>query len=370
MTNTIAAAFHGRDNNFNLIRFLAASAVLIDHCFALVAPEQAAASIIDLRSLETGRWAVDVFFVISGFLVTRSVMTQPTLIDYGVARVLRLFPALIVVCFVVAFILGPWVSLLPPLEYFADPRPWLYVPFTASLITHTMTLPGLFDTVPESGIVNSPLWTLRYEAFCYLLLALLAAAGLFCSRARSGLTLAALFALYGLVTFATDWREQSGALDSIMRFLLDFFLGGALFVFADRIRLSLKVALALVAVAWLVHGTPLFEASARIALAYGVIWLALVPAGAIRTFNRAGDYSYGLYIMCFPVQQTLVTLDPMLDPGALLAISFPAVLALAMLSWHFIEHPVLEKKGRVGAPLSAAFAALRQKRSQPLLSGA
>ncbi|MGH6832516.1 MAG: acyltransferase family protein [Methyloceanibacter sp.] len=83
MANTIAALLHGRDNNFNLIRFVAASAVLVDHCFALVAPEQAAGALIDFERLEIGRLAVDVFFIISGFLVTRSVLTQPTLVDYG-----------------------------------------------------------------------------------------------------------------------------------------------------------------------------------------------------------------------------------------------------------------------------------------------
>jgi peptidoglycan/LPS O-acetylase OafA/YrhL len=226
MANTIAGAFKGRDNNFNLIRFLAASAVLVDHSFALVPSELAAASPIDLRPFEIGRWAVDVFFIVSGFLFTRSVMTQATLVDYGVARVLRLFPAL-VVCFALAFILGPIVALVSPLAYFSDPRPWLYVPVTASLVTHSMTLPGVFDTVPEAGIVNSPLWTLRSEAFCYLLLALFAAAGLFWSRARAGLMLAAMLAVYAAVTFATDWREQSSAIDSTLRFLLDFFLGGA-----------------------------------------------------------------------------------------------------------------------------------------------
>ncbi len=50
MANTIAGAFKGRDNNFNLIRFLAASAVLVDHSFALVPSELAAASPIDLPS--------------------------------------------------------------------------------------------------------------------------------------------------------------------------------------------------------------------------------------------------------------------------------------------------------------------------------
>jgi peptidoglycan/LPS O-acetylase OafA/YrhL len=91
MADTVAALLHGRDNNFNLIRFVAASAVLLDHSFALVAPEIAAGSYIDFARLEIGRLAVDVFFIVSGFLVTRSVMTQPTLVDYAIARFLRCF---------------------------------------------------------------------------------------------------------------------------------------------------------------------------------------------------------------------------------------------------------------------------------------
>jgi len=59
MANTIAALLHGRDNNFNLIRFLAASAVIVDHSFALVAHDQTADALIDVERLEIGRLAVD-----------------------------------------------------------------------------------------------------------------------------------------------------------------------------------------------------------------------------------------------------------------------------------------------------------------------
>jgi peptidoglycan/LPS O-acetylase OafA/YrhL len=121
-------------------------------------------------------------------------------------------------------------------------------------------------------------------------------------------------------------------------------------------------------VALLAYATPAFEAAARIALAYGVIWFALVPGGAIRAFNRAGDYSYGIYIICFPIQQSLVALDPALTPASLFAISFPAVLALAMLSWHFIEQPALRQKAWLGAKLGAAIEGIRQKRGLVLPS--
>jgi peptidoglycan/LPS O-acetylase OafA/YrhL len=157
MANSIAALLHGRDNNFNLIRSLAVSAVILDHSFALVAPERAAGAPVDFEALELARVAVDVFFIVSGFLVTRSVLTQPTLVDYAVARFLRLFPALLANCIFIAFLLGPVVTSVPLAEYFADPRPWLYMPLTASLITHSLTLPGMFEQVPEAGLIDPPL---------------------------------------------------------------------------------------------------------------------------------------------------------------------------------------------------------------------
>lgn len=360
MSRFVADLFHGRDNNFNLIRFLAASAVLVDHSFALVADKQAA-GVVDMEALALGRVAVDVFFIVSGFLVTRSVLTQPTLLDYGVARALRLLPALIVVCAAVAFVLGPLVTAVSLQDYFADKRPWIYVPVTASLATHALTLPGVFDTVPEAGIVNSPLWTLRYESFCYLLLALFAAIGMLASRRRAGFTLGLLLAFYLVVTFTTDLRAHSGAIDSVTRFMFDFFLGGAFYLFADKIKLRFVYLLVLAGLATLAFATTYWEAAFRLALGYGVLWCALVPGGAIRKFNYLGDYSYGLYIMCFPLQQTVVLLDPSVTPLALLAISFPGVLGFAMLSWHFIEQPALGCKAWAGSHMDAAFHVARSR---------
>jgi peptidoglycan/LPS O-acetylase OafA/YrhL len=362
MGNTIAALFHGRDNNFNLIRFIAAFAVMVDHSFALVAPEQAANAALDLGSLELGRIGVDIFFIVSGFLVTRSAMTRPTVLDYGVARCMRLFPALFVTCIAIAFLLGPLVTSVSLHDYFTDRRTWLFVPVTASLITHTMTLPGVYETLPVSGVIDQPLWTLRYEAFCYILLAAFAIAGLLTTRFRAGLTLALIFAGYCFVTYGTDLREMS-AIDSTTRFVLGFFLGGAFFVSADKIKLNFAIVLILAGCAIIAYRTPIHEVVLRLALAYGVLWLALVPAGFVRDFNQLGDYSYGLYILCFPIQQAFVMLDPNITPFALLMSSFPAVLAFAILSWHFIEHPALHRKEWVSERLHETLQALSQRLS-------
>jgi peptidoglycan/LPS O-acetylase OafA/YrhL len=361
MAKTIAALLHGRDNNFNLIRFLAASAVLLDHSFALVRPDIAATAFVDFAKLEIGRLAVDVFFIVSGFLVTRSVLTQPTLVDYAVARFLRLFPALVVATIGIAFVLGPLVTSMPWQDYFSDPRPWLYVPLTASLITHSLTLPGVFETVPVSGVIDAPLWTLRYETMCYVLLAIFAVLGMLATKTRAGLTLALILAVYIVITFATPLRGEIAAVDSATRFVFGFFVGGALYLFADKLKLSLGIALLLGIMAAAAYGTPVYELALRVALGYGLIWFALVPAGAIRNFNRVGDYSYGLYILCFPIQQTIVMLEPAITPWALFISSFPAVLGLAVLSWHFVEHPALSRKAWAGDCVGSLLSGVRER---------
>jgi peptidoglycan/LPS O-acetylase OafA/YrhL len=203
---------------------------------------------------------------------------------------------------------------------------------------------------------------------CYVLLAVFALAGALATRFRAGVTLALLFAGYLFVTFATDWREIS-AIDSAARFILGFFLGGTLYVFADEIRLELGVVVVFAIAARFAHSTPVYELMLRVALAYGLIWLALVPGGPIRSFNKLGDYSYGLYILCFPIQQTFVMLDPAITPGALLLSSFPAVLGFAILSWHFVEHPALSQKPLASERQHEALATGRRRLTSLLKLG-
>ena len=118
------------------------------------------------------------------------------------------------------------------------------------------------------------------------------------------------------------------------------------------------------------YGTPVYEMALRAALGYGLIWFALVPAGALRRFNLIGDYSYGLYILCFPIQQTFVMFHPTIAPWALFLGSFPAVLTLAVLSWHFVEHPALSRKAWAGDCVGSLLHGVRQRLAASLRSAA
>jgi peptidoglycan/LPS O-acetylase OafA/YrhL len=81
-------------------------------------------------------------------------------------------------------------------------------------------------------------------------------------------------------------------------------------------------------------------------LAYLVLVAAYHPWLSWPAFNRIGDYSYGVYVYAFPIQQTLVERIPLIEPLPLFALALPATLAVAALSWHFVEAPALGLKSR------------------------
>lgn len=347
MQTTMLDQRDARDNNFNLLRFLAALAVIYDHSFTVVHGMEVKWLIHTISTSHFGWYAVNMFFILSGFLITKSWLARKDIVVFAVARGLRLFPALILGAVLTAFVLGPILAACTVPHYFSEKEAWLYVPFTATLISPSEPLPHLFEALPADMIVNNPLWTLRYEAISYMALAGLGIAGLLRSRTRAILSVALVVAAYLTVTLLTDWRDYSGFLDSLMRFWLCFFLGVAAYILSDRITFRLPLAAALGLIVLAAYNTPLFELTFHIALTYAVLWFGFVPGGILRRFNRIGDYSYGLYIFAWPLQQTAVLLAPDLSPHQVFLTVTPVVAGIAALSWHFVEKPALRSQGRV-----------------------
>lgn len=88
----------GHDNNFNLLRMLAATGVLVSHAYPI---SLGAGAVEPLESLlkgtSLGGICVMIFFAISGFFISRSFAGKSSLKSFLRARALRLFPALAVV---------------------------------------------------------------------------------------------------------------------------------------------------------------------------------------------------------------------------------------------------------------------------------
>jgi peptidoglycan/LPS O-acetylase OafA/YrhL len=148
-----------------------------------------------------------------------------------------------------------------------------------------------------------------------------------------------------MIVIACRW----GGFTTPVWILPAFFLSGVLFyINRDLVPTNGLIGLGLGMGAALAYRTMLLPILAGSFLVYAVFWFAYVPDGWIRKYNDLGDYSYGLYIYAFPVQQTLAALRPGIAPLPMFLAAFPLVAGLAVVSWHVVEKPSLALKERIG----------------------
>ena len=336
----------GHDNNFTLLRFIAALLVLVTHSFALTgSPEPLRESL----GVTWGSIAVDVFFVTSGFLVTGSLLYRKNLPEFLAARALRIFPALWVSLALTALVLGLFFTSLAPDAFFTDIQTWKFLVRNAILFKGiAWELPGTFADNPAKNAVNGSLWSLPEEIRMYLVLAgLWLSTSLFrIDRIRWVSIACVVLAIVAVGLGVTVYRN--GAQSNLALLGAMFFSGAALRILSNRIRISQSlvavIVIALVLAAWM--DRDVFGVLYRLTLPYLVLFLALVPAGKIRNFNKLGDYSYGLYIYAFPVQQGIAQLWHNINPYEMMLMSFPVTLIFAIASWHMIEQRALLFKGK------------------------
>ncbi len=341
----ISQVAHGRDNNYNLIRIVAALAVLFSHSFALATGLGSAEPLKAGYGLTLGDIAVDIFFVTSGFLVTGSLLSRNGVVAFIWARALRIYPALWVMLGMTVFVMGSALTTLPVEQYLTQYGTRQYLFLNATLFQKVdYYLPGMFLHTPWKYAVNGSLWTLTPEVRIYtLLLALWIVGGIV--RAHQFFMFRA--AAIAIAIISGVWYLQGGPLDaeSYSRLIFMFFSGASFYLLKERIELRLSLAvclLTLIAVSCL-QPTILFVVLS-LSLPYVVMVLAYLPGGPIRSFNRLGDYSYGIYIYAFPVQQMLASLVHRISSFELMCASAVITSTLAVLSWHIVEKRALSLK--------------------------
>jgi len=336
---------HGRDNNFNIIRIVAAFAVLVSHAFRLA--NLSSEPFENGTGISLGTMAVDVFFITSGFLVTASLLTRKSTLEYLCARALRIFPALLVMVASTAFGLGLYFTAVPVSSYLSSSETYWYIFKNSTLITGVYYfLPGVFEHNPFKGSVNGSLWSMVHEVRCYVILAILWVGLKLVTQNRAALFKAAIVfcaVFCGAWYFTAHFFLSEGGSFRHMGFM--FFTGASYYALKERVRLSWILF-------WVFTGVVLlsslnktaFFLSYNLLLAYMLLFLAYIPSGLVRAYNRLGDYSYGVYIYAFPVQQSAEALFPGISWGRMVLLSAPVTLGLAALSWHLLEKRALSLK--------------------------
>jgi peptidoglycan/LPS O-acetylase OafA/YrhL len=352
------------NNAFDLIRFLAAFGVLYSHSFPLTGrPEP---TFIGGETL--GSLCVFVFFAVSGYLVKTSWDRSKSALSFVLNRGLRIYPALIVCLILCAFLLGPLVSSLDVTAYFTESAPYRFVSSNLAMFlgARRNDLPGVFVHLPLPIGVNGSLWTIRFEVFMYIAMLVLVTSCSKSSRAIGGM-LIVVIGIWGIGMYLglrnpgdILWHLGYVGLDGRILKLAPFFLIGALLADAPKKILIPSVAMAGVLLALAFSTSPFAILALWLVLPYSVLTFAYHAPKPLNRFGKHGDFSYGIYLYAFPVQQTLSYLQIKNWPTHVIT-SALITFVLAFFSWKLIEHPALRLKSRYRDKISMRESAASRK---------
>lgn len=321
------------------------------------------------RIFRNGWIGVDLFFVISGFVITLAALDgydrhgQEFRKPFAVRRLARIVPLYLLSGLVFLFVTRPTLLDAPAPELLA---------YVASYVLFFQNLhPSLH------GVINGPSWSVALEMQFYLLM-LWITPWLAHSRALPALVGALLLgALYRLTT---TWLVPYGQAPVTEQFaylmqlpgVIDQFALGMLLALAIRRRRGLlaralrptwsncagwaaAATLLLLLADWLLAAFGYWEQPAMLvawrplltlglfALVACAISLPAARAKWLAPWRYDGTISYGLYLWHFPVLIAITSRGSAPSGPVLLAQVLVGTILLAVLSWHLLENPNIQR---------------------------
>lgn len=340
------------NNNLDVVRLFAACMVIYGHANAIVPSALAGGDwVAEWLSFDySGSLAVKIFFFLSGLVVTNSLLSKRCLVQFALARVWRIWPALLAVLLVSVFVIGPIVTSVALGEYWRSPETKLYLLGNVQMQIQ-FALPGVFEG-QSTGAVNGSLWSLPYEVGAYCLLAAAFALGL---QRRPGLALlvTALICVEPLLPerLLFSWRASNADVDSLAPC---FAVGALMALFKQHIRISWMPVFGLGILYIGFRQAPYAHYLLYGALFFGILYICSRPW--MKKWRFSADISYGVYLWGWPVQQLLVYLFP--DMGLQLhrIIAIALACLLGALSWFWLEKPSIAIGQRLYARWQKKFA--------------
>lgn len=334
----------GRPSGFDYLRIGMAVAIVITHSAITSYGRLTDIALWESPLRGVARLVLPMFFSMSGFLVGSSLERCKTLVMFIGLRVIRIYPALAVEVLLSALLIGPLVTTLDLGSYFSNATFYRYLVNMTGHISYD--LPGVFADNPLPNTVNAQLWTVPYELYCYVACVLAGLAGVNKRRMIAPIVVVGVCVVHlaaRLYIHHGSYEYITGAIPGPL--LIAYAFGGlAVYKYRDVLPrgkwyLALSLAFAIVTA-----GLPYGEYIALFPACYAMAIFGISNPRRIYII-RSADYSYGIFLYGFVIQQTLM----MALPWARIwyvnaALSVPLAALVAAASWHLVERPALQSK--------------------------
>ena len=355
---SLKESFDPRSNSIGFLRWLMAFMVIFSHAGPLggfYGGQDLGTQWSTEQSL--GGVAVAGFFFLSGFLITKSKMGRSSTPRYFWRRIMRIFPGWFLILIVTAYVFAPiaWMQESGSMDGFWNATiesPFTYFSNNMWLPLNQHNIAGMGTSIPFYTIHggfewNGSAWTLAFEFGCYILVAILGVIGALSNRLVGGIIATGIILLAMIQWFGAGNLAALTPAFGDYRVLLLYapFAFGILFaLFGEKIPIDNRLAIACFLIAGFTYAKGGWLVAGQYAFCYLLIWFA-IKAKALKNWDKHGDFSYGIYIVAWPLMQFGAYFG--LEKAGWLVYHLVIVAgchAYAYLSWHFVERPALQLK--------------------------
>ena len=326
-----------KSDNINFIKYIASIMVIVGHSFVISTTNLGEFSEFLNTHIAFGATGVAVFFFLSCLLVTQSMLRNQTGKKFFKIRIIRIFPPLIIVV-IATIVMGAFTTNLSLGDYLLNADTLRYLLNIVLIRQHY--LPGVFENNPYPGAVNGSLWTLLFEFICYILTYIVYKMRLLEKRRILFTIPPVLLGITIISMIAKKLDIESGYLGTIIRPCICYYMGMLLFFYHEYWINSkiMYVAIFLAIIGIGVHSTYMLLIFVVPIIILNIGWNNKLSIN--KRIAKLGKYSYGIYLVAFPIQQLLIFCLGEMSPFINCTISVFLATLLGKTIYQYIELPI------------------------------
>ena len=291
-----------KSQNLNILKFFAACAVIASHSYPLSQGSKCKDFLIYVSkgSLGLGGLAVAVFFISSGYLVSKSIEKKNNTYDYLKARIMRIIPPLAFTVIITILVCGLFFSTFAFVDYLFNVKILKYCLNIFLIPVHE--LPGVFESNIYGNVVNGALWTLPIEFVCYVLLLVVYKMNLLNKKSYTILTPLVIISFVCINIINVPLFQ---VIKPYIQPIYIFYAGTFYYVYRDKIKINKNNFI----ISILIFVVLLFASLGNVAtiFVFPYIILSFCFKQCSEKIARVGNISYGMYLCGFPIQQMIVS---------------------------------------------------------------